>query len=137
MSAPAGAYVLRDALVSFAATDYANQCTKAVLTPDQPSQTLRTMVPDGVSVDVDTAVWTLSLSGIQDYKSGQGLARFLTDNAGTSQTLTLTPRKGGPGASATVTVICKATPFGGDQGNFTTFDIELPCTGAPVWTDLP
>jgi hypothetical protein len=137
MTAPLGGYVLKDALVSFAATDYANQVTKLMLTPDQPTQTLRTVVPDGIVVDVDSTVWTLSLSGIQDMKTGQGLAAFLNDNAGTSQSVTITPRKSGPGRSATVQVICKSVPFGGDQGNFTTFDVELPVTGAPVWTDLP
>jgi hypothetical protein len=137
MTAPLGGYVLKDALVSFTATDYANQVTKLLLTPDQPTQTLRTAVPDGIVQDVDTAVWTLSLSGVQDYKTGQGLARFLTDNSGTVQSVTVTPRKSGPGASATVSVICKAVPFGGDQGNFATFDVDLPVVGAPVWTDLP
>lgn len=137
MTAPLGGYVLKDALVSFAATDYANQCTKLTLTPDQPTQTLRTAVPDGLVQDVDTATWTLSLSGIQDMKTGQGLAAYLNDNTGTTQSVTLAPRKGGPGRSATVSVICKSVPFGGDQGAFTTFDVELPVVGAPVWTDIP
>jgi hypothetical protein len=137
MTAPLGGFVLKDALVSFAATDYANQVTKVMLTPDQPTQTLRTIVPDGVVVDVDSTVWSLSLSGIQDFKTSQGLAAYLNDNSGTQQTVVINPRKSGPGRSATVTVICKSVPMGGDQGNFTTIDVDLPVVGAPVWTDIP
>ena len=75
MAAPAGAYVLRDALFTVAGTDYANQCTSVVMTPEQETQTLKTMVPDGIVQDVDTASWTLSINGIQDMTNGQGLAR--------------------------------------------------------------
>jgi hypothetical protein len=137
MTAPLGGYVLKDALVSFAATDYANQCTKVTLTPDQPTQTLRTVVPDGVVIDIDSTVWTLEIAGIQDYKTGQGLAAYLNDNTGTVQTVVVTPRKSGPGRTATLQVMCKSVPFGGDQGTFTTIDVVLPVVGAPVWTDLP
>lgn len=132
MAAPAGAYVLRDATFTVEATDYANQCTSVVLTPEQATQTLRTMVPDGIVQDVDTAVWTLSINGIQDYVAAQGLARLLTDSAGDQLDIVFTPKSGGD--SATVTVVGKAVPFGGEQGAFTTFSIELPVIGEPVFS---
>jgi hypothetical protein len=115
------------------ATDYANQCTSVVLTPEQPTQTLRTMVPDGIVQDVDSASWTCSINGIQDYKAAQGLARLLTDMSGQQLDIVFTPRNGTGNATATVTVVAKAVPFGGEQGNFTTFDVELPCVGVPVF----
>ncbi|GAB3817468.1 hypothetical protein [Kribbella italica] len=133
MAAPAGAYVLRDALVKIEATDYAAQCTSVMLTPEQPTQTLRTMVPDGIVQDVDSAVWTLSINGIQDYVEAQGLARYLTEMSGTDVDLEFEPKKGG--VKATVTAVAKAVPFGGEQGAFTTFSVELPCKGAPVFVD--
>lgn len=133
MSAPLGAYVLRDATFMVEATDYANQCTSVVLTPEQPSQTLRTMVPDGIVQDVDSAVWTCSINGIQDYKAAQGLARLLTEMAGQDLDIVFTPRNGTGNTTATVTVKGKATPFGGEQGSFTTFSIDLPVIGEPVW----
>lgn len=133
MAAPAGAYVLRDANFTVEATDYANQCTSVVMTPDQPTQTMRTMVPDGVVQDVDTAVWTCSINGIQDYKQAQGLARLLTNMAGQQIDLVFEPKNGG--VSAAVTAVAKAVPFGGEQGAFTTFSVELPMVGAPVFTD--
>lgn len=133
MAAPLGAYVLRDAAFTVEATDYANQCTSVVLTPEQPTQTIRTMVPDGIVQDVDSAVWTCSINGIQDYKAAQGFARFLTDMAGQEIDIVFTPRKGTGNATATVTCIAKAVPFGGEQGSFTTFSVELPVKGAPVF----
>jgi hypothetical protein len=133
MSAPAGAYVLRDATFTVEATDYANQCTSVVLTPDQATQTLKTMVPDGIVQDVDSAVWTCSINGIQDYKAARGLARLLTEMAGSELDIVFTPKNGTGNATATVTVVGKAVPFGGEQGAFTTFSIELPVIGAPVW----
>lgn len=133
MAAPSGAYVLRDATFTVEATDYANQCTSVVLTPEQATQTLRTMVPDGVVQDVDTAVWTCSINGVQDYKAAQGLARLLTEMAGEQIDIIFTPKNGTGNATATVTVVAKATAFGGEQGTFTTFSVELPVVGAPVW----
>lgn len=131
MSAPAGAYVLRDATFTVEATDYANQCTSVVLTPEQATQTLRTMVPDGIVQDVDTAVWTCAINGIQDYVEAQGLARLLTEMAGEDIDIVFAPKTGG--VSATVTVVGKAVPFGGEQGAFTTFSVELPVKGEPVF----
>ena len=131
MTAPAGAYVLRDALFTVDGTDYANQCTSVVMTPTQETQTLKTMVPDGIVQDVDTAVWVCSINGIQDYLQAQGFARYLTDHAGQQIALVFEPKKGG--VTATATVVAKATPFGGEQGAFTVFDTELPMIGQPVF----
>lgn len=131
MAAPLGAYVLKDATVSIAATNYANQCTSVTLTPEQATQTLKTMVPDGVIQDVDIATWTCSIAGIQDYVTARGLARYLTEQAGNTLNLVFTPKNGG--VTATVSVVAKAVPFGGETGAFTVFDVELPCIGQPVF----
>lgn len=133
MTAPLGAYVLKDSLVKIEATDYANQCTSAVLTPDQNTQTLKTMVPDGIVQDVDSATWTFSVNGIQDMKTSQGLARFLNDMDGEPLDVEFEPKKGG--VKATFTVTGKAVSFGGEQGGWATFSVELPVTGQPVYVD--
>jgi hypothetical protein len=91
------------------------------------------MVPDGIVQDVDTPTWVCSINGIQDYVVAQGLARYLTQNSGSQLDIVFEPKKGG--VSATVVVVAKAVPFGGEQGAFTTFDIELPAIGAPVFAD--
>lgn len=133
MAAPLGAFVLRDCLVSIAATDYANQCTTARLTPEQETQTLRTLVPDGIVQDVDTAAWTLELAGIQDFTAAQGMARYLFDNDGQQVDLILEPRKSL--VSWAVSIKVKMPEIGGEQGNWATVELELPCIGAPVPTD--
>lgn len=132
MPAATGAFMMKDALIKFGATEYGNQCRVVLLTPDQPHQIYRTLVPDGAAVDVDSATWTLKLTGLQINSTG-GLADYLNDNAGLPVVLTFEPKRGG--RSAAVTVVAKNTDFGGEQGNWAEVDLELPCQGAPVFTD--
>lgn len=130
MAAPVGGYVLKDTVCTFDGTDYANQLSKIRFVPDTPMQQMRTLVPDGVVSDVDSAVWTLELSGQQDMVSAQGFARYLNDNAGSTVTVVYTPKPGGP--SMTAEVLLMAVPFGGEQGAWVTFDVTLPVTGQPA-----
>lgn len=132
MSAPLGAYVLKDSVFTVEATDYANQTTSVVLTPEQATQTIKTMVPDGIVQDVDTATWTVTINGIQDMTDAQGLARLLNDMAGDPIDIVFTPKPGG--ATATFTATAKNVTFGGEQGAFTSFSVDLPVTGAPVFS---
>lgn len=133
MAAPTGAYVIRNAVVTIDTVEYANQCTRAELVPTADTQTLKTLVPDGIVQDVDSNVWALNLALIQDYTTAVGLARYLTDNHGTQIDLTLEPKAGG--VSAACTVVAKAINFGGTQGEFAVSEIELPVIGQPVFTD--
>lgn len=136
MTAYAGAFVIRNALIKFASTDFTNQCNKARLVPDTPIQTMRTLVPDGAITDVDSTVWTLELSGIQDWETG-GLALYLNTNNGTLVTVNLAPVNSTGKKTAAISARILPVPFGGDQGNFATFDLTLPCNGQPVFTALP
>lgn len=127
-----GAFVMKDALISFGETEYGNQCRVMRLVPDQPHSTYRTLVPDGAAVDVDSAVWTLNMAGLQINAMG-GLADYLNDNAGLPVELEFEPKRGG--RKATVTVIAKHTDFGGETGSWAEVELELPCVGAPVFAD--
>lgn len=129
MPAYAGAHVMRDAKVTIESVEYANQVTKARLVPDTPIQTLRTLVPDGTVQDVDSTSWTLELSGIQDMKTG-GLAKALNDAAGTQLDVVLQPKNGTGESTATFTIIAVPVEFGGEQGNYRTFEGEFPVVGA-------
>lgn len=134
MPAAAGAYVIKNASVLIGTApgvQYANQLDTATLTPEQATLTRKTLVPDGTLQDVDVPTWTVALAGIQDHVAAQGLAAFLTTNSGTTTTLVLTPKTGGP--KATVTVVCKAVPFGGETGKWAEFSTELPVVGQPVF----
>lgn len=133
MAAPAGAFVMRNAVVTFGATDYANQVSKARFVPDTPIQTMRTLVPDGIVQDIDSTAWTLELSGIQDLTEAQGLARYLFDNSGDTVAVEVEPKSGG--VSVTANVIIVPTELGGEQGDWAQFEIELPVIGQPTLTD--
>lgn len=133
MTAPTGAFVLKDALVTFDATDFANQVSKVRLVPDVTQETMKTLVPDGIISDV-TVTWTLELSGVQDWETG-GFARFLNDNSGDEVTAVIAPRTGTGKRQATVTVVAQPVEFGGEQGAFNTFDVTLLVNGTPTFAN--
>ncbi len=133
MAAPAGAFVMRNAVVTFGATAYTNQISKVRFVPDTPIQTMRTLVPDGIVQDVDSTAWTLELAGIQDLTDAQGLARYLFENNGDTVAVTCEPKSGG--VEITASVILVPTELGGEQGDWAQFDIELPVIGQPTLTD--
>lgn len=129
MPAPSGAYVFRDALITVDGTDYANQLSKARLVPDQPIQTYRTLVPDGVVQDVDSVVWSLEITGLQINVSG-GLADYLRTNSGVATSWVVQPRTGTGQRKATFTAIALMPEFGGEQGAFQTIDMTIPVNGS-------
>lgn len=135
MAGYAGAFVIKDALVEFGSTEFQAQCSRARLVPDTPIQQMRTLDPDGVITDIDSATWTLELAGVQDWETG-GLAAFLNTNAGTLVTFTIAPRNADTKMSATGSVRALPVPFGGDQGAFATFEVSLPVDGAPTFVAL-
>lgn len=133
MTVYARAHVMRNIVATLEAVSYANQLSKARLIPDTPIQTMRTLVPDGVIQDIDSTVWSLELSGVQDYGAG-GLADALNDASGTVLTLILQPKAGTGQDTATCEVLCLPVEFGGEQGSFRTFDTTLPVIGQPVFS---
>ncbi len=125
--------VLKDSLVEFAATDYANQLTRARLVPDVPSQTVRTLVPDGALTDVDSAAWTFEIAGIQKLATG-GLVKMLNDaEPGDIIAVEWEPKKGVVGQPTyTFNVVAQPVTVGGDQGAFATFEAVLQVVGSPT-----
>lgn len=133
MPAPAGAYVLRNCSIVIDDVDYANQLTKATLEPDQDTQTLKTLVPDGLVQDVDSPVWSLKIEGVSDWTPNQGLAWRFSQSIGEKLTATLVPKVGDNQPNATFTVVSMAPSMGGEQGNWNTMEMELPVDGQPVF----
>lgn len=136
MPAFAGAYAYKDASVTINGTDYGNQITKAQLVPETPIQTQRTLVPDGVVVDVDSPVWTFEVSGFQSIAvTGTGGLSDALNNAepGEQLDVVLTPKVGTGLKKATFTVLALPVAFGGEQGNFLMFDTVLPVSGGVTW----
>lgn len=131
----AGAYVLRNPIITIAGTSYAGQLTKARLVPDIPVLQLRTLDPASVATDVDSATWILELNGVQNWKDGQGVADKLHDLAGTSVQVVLQPRPGTGERVATFNIIAHDVEFGGERGEFATFEAEFPVEDVPVFTN--
>jgi hypothetical protein len=137
MPAATGAIVYRDALVTIATVEYANQTIKARLVPDVPIQTVRTLVPDGAISDVDSPVWTFEVSALQINGAG-GLALALRSaTLGSTLACILQPKTGSSLPKATFNIMALPVPFGGDQGAYLTFDAVFPVIGAPVFGTSP
>jgi hypothetical protein len=135
MVAYARAHVMKYAIFTVDDIDMANQVTKVRLVPDQPTQSLRVLVPDGTITDTDSATWTLELSGIQDFGSGSlGAAIRTAADAGTSMDIVFQPRTGSGEDKAEFTIKPLHLPFGGDQGSFRVFDATFPVEGEPTFS---
>lgn len=132
MPAPTGARVYRDALITVDGVDYANQLNKARLVPDQPIQTVRTLVPDGAVQDADSVVWTWELAGLQIDIAG-GLAAYLRTASGANIAVVLQPKTGVGLPKATFTALALMPEFGGDQGSFLPISLTLPVIGGVVF----
>lgn len=125
--------VLKNSLVTFEGVDHANELTRARLVPDVPSQTIRTLVPDGSISDIDSATWTFEIAGIQKLATG-GLLKLLNDSEpGTLLDVEWEPLKDVAGQPNYVfQVKSMPGPVGGDQGAFATFEMVLQVEGQPV-----
>lgn len=133
MAVPTGVYVLKDASVTVATVEYANQCTRARLVPDTPIQTKRTLVPDGIVQDVDSPAWVFEIAALQKNDAG-GLAKALRDaTPGDELDIVLVPKDGLSMPQATFTILALPVVFGGDQGAWADFEASFPVVGQPVF----
>jgi hypothetical protein len=136
MAAVSGVYVMRDAVVTLNAIEYANQCVKVQFVPDVPIQSQRTLVPDGTVQDVDSAIWTVEMTILQKNDAG-GLAKALRDaEPGEEVDITFAPKAGTGNAKADATVKMLPVAFGGEQGGFNNLELVLPVVGAPTFGTL-
>jgi hypothetical protein len=133
MTAVTGAYVYKDALITIESVDYANQLSKALLTPDTPVQTYRTLVPDGTVTDVDSPIWTFEVSALQ-INTSNGLAYVLRNaSPGDQLDVVLVPKKGSGNPQASFTIVAMPVDFGGEQGAWQTFERVFGVIGSPVF----
>lgn len=136
MPAAAGAYVVKDASVTVDGVEYANQVRIARLVPDQPTQTYRTLVPDGAQTDVDSPTWTFELTGLQINRTG-GLAKALRAlTVGEQVEVVLAPRDLTGDDKATFTIIGQRPTFGGEQGSWAEMELVFGVVGDPVFSAI-
>jgi hypothetical protein len=133
-----GAYVYKNASITVNGTQYANAVIRGRLVPTQEIQTVKVLVPDGVLQDVDDATYVFSLLAVSASVTGDSgsLWDVIDSNSGLELDVVLTP-KAGEGKEATFTVLGMRLPFGGEEnGQFATFEIDLPVVVAPVYSDV-
>lgn len=135
MPAYTRAHVMKFSTIVIDSVEYNNQLTKVRLVPDSPIQTLRTLVPDGVLQDSDSATWTLEVAGVQD-RGAQGFGKAMDDAVASGDILTmvLQPKVGSGQDVATVQILPVPIEFGGEQGNYRTFESNFAVIGQPVFS---
>lgn len=117
------------AVVEIDTVEYAEWATTALLTGDAPVQQLRTLVPDGVITDTDSAVYSFQLAGVQ----GSPLYAALLAAEGAAVDVVFQAEFGVGKAVRTFTAtVPEGLAFGGQQGAWRTFDITMPVTGVPA-----
>ncbi len=130
----ARAMVLRSpASVEIDEVEYKDQVNKVRLVPDTPVQTMRTF--GGVDKDRDVTSWTLELSGHQARGAG-GLALALDAAAAAGDPIEIVVQDAtGAGHDvATFSVVPVPVEYGGEVGNWKTFEVELEVIDQPVFT---
>lgn len=128
----ARAMVFRNPVVTIDDVAYTNQCSKARLVPDTPTQTMATF--GGVDKDRGTTSWTLELAGHQDRGAG-GLADALDDAAaaGDAIEIVIQAKPGAGQDMATCMFIPVPVEFGGEQGEWKLFDATFEVEDQPVF----
>lgn len=128
----ARAMVWRNATITIESEEYKDQVSKARLVPDTPTQTMRTF--GGVDKDRDVTSWTLELSGHQD-RGADGLAKALDDAvaAGGTLTVVIQSRTGAGQDKATVEILPVPVEFGGESGEWKTFDQTFEVVDQPTF----
>jgi hypothetical protein len=121
--------VFRNPVITIETVSYTGELTEARLVPNTPKQTMKTLDPSVVLQDVDTPDWTLTLTGVQG-----DLSETLQDAvAGSELDVVLQAKSGTGNRKATFTVLAEPVEFGGEQGSYATFTIELSVLDQPVW----
>jgi hypothetical protein len=128
----ARAMVFRNPTVTIDEVAYTNQVSKARLVPDTPTQVMVTF--GGVDKDRGTTTWTLELAGHQDRGTG-GLADALDDAAAAGEPIEIEiqARAGAGQDTATVSFIPVPVEFGGESGEWKSFDQTFEVVDQPVF----
>lgn len=122
--------LMKYAVVEIDDVDYAAEATTALRTGDAPTQTLRTLVPDGAIQDTDSPVYSFQLAGAQ----GGAMWAALYAAQGTVVDVVFQAEHGvGKSVeSFSILIPMGSIPFGGQQGQFRVLDITFPVQGSVV-----
>ena len=123
--------VFKNASITIDGDQFANALTRARLVPEVNKQTLRTLVPDGVIQDSDTAVWTFEITAVQAWAAA-GISKALWDARGTQVEVVLQLEVGTGKPTWTFDINVDPTTIGGEQGQILVSEAEFGVIGEPV-----
>ena len=116
---------------------YNGQVTDARVVPSPGEERSITTLDGTRHVRVGVPGFTLEMTGAQDWREPEGLARFLWDHAGAQATFQLNAH--GSGATPTIdkpamsgTVVLAEGVYGGEADTWSTLEVKLSCTGRPT-----
>lgn len=118
-------------VITVETVDYTGQITKAELVPDVPVQVTKTLDPDTIIVDVDTASWVWNVTILQGSVFDELL---LTSAPGTELDVVFQKEPGVGKRVATFTVAAMPTNFGGERGGTLTTDMALQVVDTVAWS---
>lgn len=126
-------YTMNDAAMSFDADDYTAAIASAVITPNTPTSSTRT-IGGNVIRGVASSEWSVDVGLLQDSDS-TGLLRYLFDNEGETVPVTFTPTNGADPVSCTILIVPGA--IGGTPGaDPAQSSVSLPVVGRPTWAGV-
>lgn len=125
--------MLKDAMFTVAADDYSASVIEATFLP-QPEVGWMNLLCSARRPFVSSVQWSLQLGFVQDFVTEGALTEYLTENAGGSKVVTLSPISGGRTVSATVLIV--PASMGGVPNQQLTAVVSLPLFGAPDLGEL-
>ena len=122
----------KNSVFTFDGDPFQSEISKAEFVPAQETQTYKVLVPDGTQADSDNPTWMLQIVGLQIHATG-GLAEAMRSAAGTTVEVMVQPVAGSAKPTGTADIIVPAVPFGVEQGQWSTMDVQCPVVGTPTW----
>ena len=131
-------FIMRNAIVSFAANDFAKAVSSATLTPSGGTTPFKGLKPDAVFTFPQSVTWTLDLEFAQDWSADTSLSRYLFEHQGETIAATLNPDDKTSGTTSwAITVAIAPGAVGGPVDSVATSTVSLGIVGAPVPTTVP
>jgi hypothetical protein len=126
--------VLKDAIVSIDADDYAAAVSVVTLTPTAQVINFTGLKPGAVFSDVSQATWACGLTFAQDWGVETSLSRYLFDHEGETVDAVIASQDG-IGTSWEVSLIITPGAIGGTVNQVPTSTVTLGVQGRPVPVD--
>lgn len=141
---PVKPFMMQDAVLKFAADDFAAACSQIALVPSSSVVVFKGLKRNSSSFPT-TATWVCNLTYAQDWETAQSLARYLHDHEGETieaqvlpQTAVPDPDNPGstiPGIGFAVQIIVAPGQIGGNVDQVASSTVSLGVDGRPTYIE--